>query len=152
MQNKQIVVGVVAVIVVACLSFWAGMSYGQSKNLATSANRQGFNQNGLSQNGGRGMRTGSGFVSGSVLSKDDKSLTVELRGGNQGQGGAVAQTGGSKIVLFSSATTVDKTISGAIGDISVGSQVSITGTTNPDGSVNATSIQIRPTMALPKSN
>ena len=131
------------------------MKYGQSTSSMTAqASRQGFNQNGGGLNSGRnGARggAGGGFVTGSVISKDSTSLTVELRSApNSGtQGTATTTAGGSKIVLFSPSTTVEKTVSGAVTDVNVGSQVSITGTANPDGSVSATSIQIRPATKTP---
>ena len=152
MKNKKMVSIILVCILVAGLSFWAGTAYGKGKNITSNFSRQGmFNQNSTNQNGiarmGRG-NTGGGFVSGTVLSKDANSITVQLRGPDMmnAQSGATT-TGGSKIVIYSTSTGIEKTVSGAIGDVVVGSQVSVTGTANPDGSVNATSIQIRPTQA-----
>lgn len=143
MKNKKIVIGVLVCLVVAGLSFWGGMKYGQSKNsnFALNSRQGGFNQNLVAgQNGGRiGMRgsTGGGFVTGEILSKDEKSMTIKIR------------DGGSKIVFFSPTTKVEKTVDGTIVDASVGKQVTIVGTTNSDGSVVATSIQMRPDTTLP---
>jgi hypothetical protein len=145
-MNKKIVPIIIICLVVAVLSFWGGMTYAGKNITAANASRQGA----FGQNGGRNMMrggAGGGFVSGTVLAKDATSLTIALRapgGPNSSQGGATS-TGGSKIVLISPGTQVEKTVSGAITDVAVGSQVSITGTANPDGSVSATSIQIRPT-------
>jgi hypothetical protein len=50
----------------------------------------------------------------------------------------------SEIVLLSPTTQILKSVTGAASDLTVGSEVTITGTTNSDGSVSATSIQIRP--------
>ncbi len=144
MQNKKIggVIIIVIVIVVAGLSFFGGMKYGQNKNSIPSlANRQGnFNPSGFNPNGG--ARTGAmmrggaggGLVAGEVLSMDNKSITVKLR------------DGGSKIVFYSPTTTVEKTVDGTTTDVVVGKQVTVIGTANSDGSVNATSIQLRPTI------
>ena len=143
MKNKKIVIGVLVCLVVAGLSFWGGMKYGQSKNnnFALNSRQGGFNQNLVAgQNSGRmGMRgsTGGGFVTGEILSKDEKSMTIKIR------------DGGSKIVFFSPTTKVEKTVDGTIVDASVGKQVTIVGTTNSDGSVVATSIQMRPDTTLP---
>ncbi len=145
MKNKKSIVSIsVAVcVVMAFVSFWGGMKYGQSKNsIDLSSSRQGFNQGGFNQNGGgkiQGMRggQGGGFINGEILSKDDTSMTIKLR------------DGGSRIVLFSPASKVEKTVDGSISDMIVGKSVMVTGTTNPDGSVSATSIQMRPTMPVP---
>jgi hypothetical protein len=80
-----------------------------------------------------GMRAGGGFTVGEILSKDETSLTLKLR------------DGGSKIVLFSPTTKIEKTVEGTPADVMLGKQVMISGSTNPDGSVSATSIQLRTT-------
>lgn len=142
-KNKKIVGMIVIVLLVAGLSFLGGMKYGSSRSSASQlTNRQGgFSQNGFNQNGGgkgQGMRggAGGGVVSGEILSKDATSMTVSLR------------AGGSKIVLYSPTTKVEKTVDGTIADVIAGKSVMITGTANPDGSVSATSIQIRPTLPV----
>ena len=137
MQNKKIIVIVVIGLVIASLSFWGGVKYESSKKSPSQLGGN-FNQNcfmGNQNNNGRttGMRNnaGGGLVSGEIISKDDKSITIKLR------------DGGSKIVLLSSSTKVEKTVSGNADDMIVGKDIVITGTTNTDGSVNATSVQIR---------
>jgi hypothetical protein len=52
--------------------------------------------------------------------------------------------GGSKIILLTPTTTVTKVSSTpqALTDIASGTQVTVAGTTNPDGSVTATSVII----------
>ncbi len=135
-KNKKIVWSVVICLVIALLSFRFGMMYAGKNITAANMSRQGgFAQNGGTKTG-QGMRggAGGGFVSGDVLSIDAQSMTVKLR------------DGGSKIVLFSNSTKVEKTVDGTTSDVAVGKTVMITGTTNPDGSVSATSIQLRPAM------
>jgi hypothetical protein len=76
--------------------------------------------------------SGAGFVSGEVISKDDTSVTVKDR------------SGGSKIIFLAESTEVTKSAEGAIGDLAVGTSVIANGKTNPDGSITATTVQIRP--------
>jgi hypothetical protein len=146
MKNKKIIVSVGVCVLIAVVSFWGGVNYGKSKSgLSSFVKGQGsFNQNGTNSQGGRmmgqnirGGSNGGGFTSGEVISMDATSMTIKLR------------DGGSKIVLFSPASKVEKTVDGAISDVAVGKSVMVTGTTNPDGSVSATSIQMRPTLAIP---
>jgi len=136
MQNKKIIAGIVIAVIIVGLSFWLGFHYGQGQNKIVALDRQGFNQN--PRTGARGSMNG-GFISGSILARDDKSLTVELRNG----GNKDSQNVGSKIVLFSPTTSIDKSVTGTSTDLAVGNQVTVIGTTNPDGSISATSIQIK---------
>ncbi len=111
--------------------FYAGMKYGESTG--STQNRTHAQQFGGQGRGAFGQRSsGGGFVGGEVVSKDDKSITVKLR------------DGGSKIIFYSPSTQVMKAVSGSAQDLVVGTQVTITGATNSDGSVNAESIQTRP--------
>ena len=75
--------------------------------------------------------TGGGFVSGTITSNDGTSLTVQLPNGN------------SENVYYSSSTQVIKPSPASTNDLTSGAMVMIGGTTNPDGSVTATTIQIR---------
>ena len=139
-MNKNILTGIV-VVAVAGVSFWGGMTYAKSKtptpgnfvgaNAAGGMGGQFRNGQGGQAGGARGGMMG-GAVTGEVISKDDKSVTVKLR------------DGGSKIVFFSASTQVSKMASGVMEDVKVGEQITVTGTTNSDGSVIGTTIQLRP--------
>ncbi len=74
---------------------------------------------------------GGGFVAGTITANDGTSLTVQLANGN------------SENVYYSSSTQVIKPSPASVGDLTSGTMVMIGGTTNPDGSVTAQSIQIR---------
>lgn len=137
-MNKNILTGIV-VIAVAGASWFGGMKYAQSKT-PMRGNFGGANvaggmggqfRNAAGGQGGRGNMMG-GAVTGEVISKDDKSVTVKLR------------DGGSKIVFFSASTQVSKMASGVMDDVKVGEQVFVNGTANSDGSVTGTTIQLRP--------
>ena len=142
-KNKKIVFGVVGVIVLVAV-FYGGMVYGKSQTPASINGAQTLN--GV----GRGFRNGGGnsggFTVGQIISKDATSITVQL----MTPGGAASGTAaGSKIVFFDSNTKVTKQASGTLADLAVGTEVSVTGTTNSDGSVSAQSVQIRPNIPTP---
>lgn len=141
---KKIIFIILGFVVVAGVSFYAGMRYDQSKrkvNFSSEDRQMRFGGN-AGQNVGRMIRGGDGgMVAGEILSKDEKSITVELR------------DGGSKIVFLSDTTQIMKTDEGSFADLVVGEQVTIMGDANADGSVSAKSVQIRPTaFVLPPSS
>jgi len=149
MKNKKIVGLVIAFIVVAGISFYAGSKFGGNSNPAPMAqNGNGFARAGGATNGAgtqRGARAGGGFVSGQIVSKDATSITVQLNAVGSQNGTANTQTQeGSKIVFYTNGTAIMETTDGTVDDLAVGKNISVTGTANPDGSVNAQSIQIRP--------
>ncbi len=121
-------------VVVAVIFFFAGNAYGKHKaaNAVTATVGQYGSRSGGFAGGMRGG-AGGGIVSGTVVSADANSITVQ------------SGTAGSKIVLVSPSTTVAKSVTGSLADIAVGSTVTVIGTANSDGSVSATSVQIRPT-------
>lgn len=140
MKNNLLVAVLLTAVVVGGGSFYAGMKYSQSKtsSIVTGQGGARFGQGGSGGTRGGGRFTGGGMVSGKILSVDGSSITVEMRAGAQGE------TSGSKIVLLSSSTQVMKAAQGTALDLSVGEQVTVMGTANPDGSVTAQSVQIRP--------
>lgn len=79
---------------------------------------------------GTGTRAGGGFTSGSVISKDASSLTVKDSSGN------------TKTIYFASSTTFSKTSDVTDNDLAVGDDVTVTGTSNSDGSVTASRVII----------
>jgi len=133
--TKHIAIIVAAAIILCGLSFSGGMKYAASRsNNRAIPGQFGMMQNGEKLGGSRAgiMRGGFGMVSGEILSKDAKSITVKDR------------TGGSKIIFLGSSTEVMKSAQGTMDDLAVGTSVITNGTTNADGSITATSIQIRP--------
>lgn len=145
MTKKHILIVAVIVIVAGGGGFFGGMKYAQSKTptfkagaFAPGQGRTGMFQQGAGGSGtARRASSGGQFINGQVLSKDDKSVTVKV--GNTG----------SKIIFYSASTSIGKTTSGSAEDILVGKEVSISGTSNSDGSITAQNIQIRPDMPVP---
>ena len=126
-EKNTIAVAAIAAIVLMAGSFYAGRMTASS-GPATDAG--GF----AGRNGGPGGRSGGprgGFAGGSVLSKDDTSITVKPR------------NGGSQIILLTPSTEVFKNVPGTMNDVDTGKDITVTGTNNADGSVTAQMIQIR---------
>lgn len=144
--SVQVPVLVVVALVIAGGSFYGGITYAKttvkksSVNAAAAQFRQGMGAGagavgaGMRQGGARTFGAGGmgGFVNGEVASKTNSGFTVKLR------------DGGSKVVVVASSTTIGKMASGSIDDISEGTGIVVTGTSNSDGSITATTVQIRP--------
>lgn len=137
MSSKHIVPVLVGVLIVGGSAFYGGTVYAKKTASAGSRNAmfQGQRPGGVGAGGqfrGPGGANGGGFTAGDVVSKDATSMTIKMRDGS------------SKIVFFSPSTTVGKIAQGSLEDVMQGTQVTVTGTPNQDGSVVATMIQIRP--------
>lgn len=134
--SKNLIIAIVVTALVAGMAgFGGGYLVGKSKspkpgNFAQFGNMNG--RNGTGTQATNRLRQGTGMVSGEILSKDDKSITVKDR------------TGGSKIIFFAPSTSIGKTTDGTKDDLKTGESVIVTGTANNDGSVTANNIQIRP--------
>ncbi len=140
-MKKILPIVIIVAIILGGGAFFGGMKYAQNKasHNTIQGQKQRLQQMGTSagagMRGGQALQTGGqagGFVSGEIMSGDDKSITVKLR------------DGGSKIIFYSDTTTVDKFVSGDGNDLEVGKTVSVNGKANQDGSIAAQSIQIRP--------
>ncbi|MFH1207337.1 MAG: hypothetical protein V1668_01895 [Patescibacteria group bacterium] len=151
-MKKTFVVIIAVVLLAGTGGFFAGMQYDKSKNtnadLSASAlanmtqeQRQTFFQERQQTGAGTGqrgsIRASGNFAAGEIIAKDDKSITIKL------------QDGGSKIVFLSDTTPVTKSAEGALTDLTIGQQVTASGTTNQDGSITAQNIQIRPAQTPP---
>lgn len=128
-MHKTLVGAVVAVVVVGGASFYGGITYEKGQAPAASARGQFTGGPGA---GRTGARAGGGFTTGQVVSGDANSITVQ------------SADGSTKIVLFGTSTQVMKSTIGSVKDLSTGTNVVVTGTSNSDGSVTAQSVQIRP--------
>lgn len=132
-MNRNII-WVIVLIIAAGGAFWGGMSYAQSQ---ASAARSSFAAGAGGSFAGRtGTRTGAaagGLVAGQIVSSGNGSISIQMQNSSS-----------SEIVLIGSNTQILKTVSGSASDLTVGANVTVTGTTNSDGSISATSVQIRP--------
>jgi len=134
--KKEYIIFLVILIVAMVGSFFGGMKYQENKGVAKFGQMQQWQMQGQMQQGqrqgvsGNMTRQKGGLVGGQILSINDKSMVLKDR------------SGGSKIIFFSDTTQYLKSVSGSIGDVSVGSNITVTGNQNSDGSVTAKIIQI----------
>jgi hypothetical protein len=128
---KRWVVPVLIVLVIAAGvgGFFAGRAAGGQKTATTQGGLPGYGA--FRGYGGAGARgAGGGLTTGSIVSKDAGSMTVKLSDGN------------TKIVFFSASTAVSETKDVSSTALAVGNDVTVVGTTNTDGSITATRIQL----------
>lgn len=132
MNTKLIVPLLIGAVIVGGGSFYGGMQYAKSQAAATRQAGRGGAGGFNGGAGGQGRGGNGGFTAGQVTAKDATSVTITM------------PTGGSKIIFYASSTRVGKTVDGTIDDIAVGTNVMVIGSPNSDGSITATSLQIRP--------
>jgi hypothetical protein len=126
-KKTSVIISIIVLIIVAGGAFYGGMIYGKSQNTRSSFATGNF------QRTNRTGANGTSLVSGSIVSEDSSSITLQL-----------PNNAGSKIIFYSDITQISKFATGTASDLTTGTSVSVTGTTNSDGSVTAQSIQIRP--------
>lgn len=132
-MKKNLIVTIIVAIVVGALGFYGGIQYQKSQRGSFSANPQRFFN-------GMGMkRAPSGLVpvNGEVTSFDGNTITVKT------------QNGGSKIVIYSDSTKINKTTEGSKSDIKVGENVMVFGSTGSDGTVVAQTVAVGSRMQGP---
>jgi len=149
MQNKKTIWLVVGFVVVALIFFYTGDKYASGKTSAQSTqNSSSF----AARAGGAQRARGGGGVFGQIVAVDANSITVELSAPGGPNTNGTASTGtGSKIVFYTGQTAISKMATGTSSDLVVGTEVTVQGTANPDGSVSAQTISIRPAPNAPKS-
>lgn len=135
MNSKLIVSVVVAAVVFGGGGYYFGMQAGASQTPARGAGTFAGRTGATGRLGG----TGGGAAFGTIVAKDATSITLQLMTGTTS-----TSLSGSKIVLYDSSTQIGKTVAGSPTDLAVGTNVTVSGTANSDGSITAQSIQIRP--------
>ena len=135
-DNKIIIYVIIGAVILSSVSFYGGMHY-------RSFSRGGMFQTGTGFPSGMGVRQGmlrgGGFTTGEIVSKDATSLTIKMPDGS------------TKIIILGGSTSVMMSAPGTLDNLSVGTNVVVTGTTNSDKSVTAESIQIRPATSVQAS-
>ncbi len=124
------------IIITAGIALAVGFGAGYGMH-STPARAQ-DSQNGYAGGSGKIMRgngNGGGFLSGTVVNKDAGSVTLNTRDGS------------SHVVFITPDTTISKSVNGTMSDVSVGTTIIVSGTTNSDGSVSANLIQLRPALS-----
>lgn len=132
MNTKSLIIGVV----IGAVVFGGGGFYFGTKHAANATGARQFTgafRLGMGEPGGAGGRAGGGgFVAGEILAKDATSVTIKM------------QNGSTKIVLLGESSQVTKSAEGSVADLSIGTNVLVTGGENADGSMTAQTVQIRP--------
>jgi hypothetical protein len=135
-KTKNSIIAVVALIAVAGIAFYGGMSYQKShpsfaRGQFGSGTFEGRTGTPGAPSFGAAQRGGvTGGIAGQILSKDATTFTVSTTGG------------GSKIVLYTASTTVARMVPATTDDLTVGTYAMVTGTTNQDGSVSAANVRV----------
>ena len=136
---KRWLIPVVAVVVIAV---GVGCFFGGRATVSTTAKvPAGFPTSGaMSGSGaqgaygayaGRGGRGGGNMVIGSIIANDGTTITVKTSNGS------------TKIVMFSGSTTISKTETGSASDLTVGQEVTVSGSTDSaTGTVTASTISV----------
>ncbi len=154
MNKKNLITAVVVVLVVAGGAFYGGTIYDKGHNSDSNQRSSSFGNltpeqrqqmGGAGRNGGSRLG-GGGFANGEIISKDDKTITIKLNNNRISDG--QQQGSGSKLILYSDSTQVEKSVIGTLEDLTVGQSVMVNGTANSDGSVTAKSIQVQRANAI----
>lgn len=137
-MNKQAYIFLALLILVTSLSFYAGKSYGTKSATATSATSTDITTGNFRQAGSRtrSQGQGAGLIAGKIISKNEQNIVIQLR------------DGGSKIVFIGPTAEISKFVPGTAADLEVDKNVSVMGEANPDGTMNAKTVQLRSDIQL----
>ena len=128
-MNKLLISALVGAVVVGGVSFYGGTKYSSGNDRGARVGQLANRPAGMGDT--RAFRGGQGDgVVGEIISRDENGFTVKLT------------DGGSRLVFVSGTTEVTKTASGSLDDLTIGTQVFVTGTENSDGSTTASSVRL----------
>lgn len=136
MNKISWIVAIATAVVFAGGGVWGGMSYGGNQKPSYSGGN-------FASRGATGAtfvaRGGASATIGTVLSVGNGSVTIQLPTSTS----TTAQTG-SKIVLYDASTQIEEMQNVAPSALKAGQNLIVSGGANSDGSITASSIQIRP--------
>jgi len=112
-------------------SFYAGLIFSQN-NKSSRFDIQGLGNSNMPPNTSFNRQTNSNSNAGEIISKDENTITIKLN------------NGGSKIIMLSESTQINKFSQGTAEDLEIGKNILAQGTNNSDGSITAKTIQITP--------
>ncbi len=138
-KNTWITVLVVA-IVFGGGGYYFGTQQASSATPAPSGANAYAGRTGAGGAGRFGGAAGGGLTTGTIISTGSGTMTIQLPSST-----STSATVGTKIVLFDTTTQVTEMKTVDASTLTVGQGVVVSGTTNSDGSLTATSIQVRPT-------
>ena len=135
MTNKNVLP--ITLLIVGLVGGFGGgyllKGYQQTQARANFAGGNGVARFAGAARGGAGEMMGrGGGVTGTILSIDDKSVTIKL------------QDDSSRIVILTDTTVINKSAQGSKSDLKVGEKVAVFGIENSDKSVTAQNIQLNP--------
>jgi len=133
MHKNTVSIAIIALIVGVGIGYAGASMFARPAATLSQDTRGGFN----GRVGGM-MRGAGGLLSGTVAKKDTGSITLNTKDGN------------SRVIFITPDTSVSKSVSGTLDDVSVGATIIASGTTNSDGSVSASLIQLRPATPAPE--
>lgn len=138
-MNKTVWTGVIVAVIFGGGGFYAGMQYqaGQTTGSTAGASAYAGRTGGAGRTGFAGA--GGGATFGTIIAMDPTSITVQLPTST-----STLATSGTKIILYDTSTQINQMQTVPASKLSVGQSVTVAGTANTDGSITATSIQIRP--------
>ncbi len=144
MSWKKLIILIITGLIIFAGGFATGMYYQKKQTLNAQKFPGNFNgqtppdmsKNNSSDKGthpsGNNSGPGGNMTSGEIISKSDTSLIIKTSDGN------------TKTIYYSDSTTVSKNETGSTSDLTVGTNISVSGTTNTDKSVTSKMIMITP--------
>ncbi|MCR4326610.1 MAG: hypothetical protein NUV52_03070 [Candidatus Roizmanbacteria bacterium] len=125
----------VGAVIILSLGFLGGTVYQKNQQPSGSLGRRSsnFQSNGVAPSNEESVppiQQGAGPVSGSVISKDQTTVTIQLSDGS------------TKIIVYSDDTQINKLSAGTLADVQTGEKITVMGSTNTDGTVTARTISI----------